>query len=57
VYSRAMSPTQWSLMAAGFQTELRRGDPDDPITGVLSLTNVYRNRVDLIVGLRGLDPA
>jgi hypothetical protein len=42
--------------AAGLQTELRRGDPDDPIAGVLSLTDVYRNRVDLLVGLRGLDP-
>lgn len=42
--------------AAGFQTELRRGDPDDPIAGVLSLTDVHRNRVDLLVGLRGLDP-
>lgn len=42
--------------AAGFQTDLRRGDPDDPIAGVLSLTDIYRNRVDLLVGLRGLDP-
>ncbi len=32
------------------------GDPDDPIAGVLSLTDIYRNRVDLLVGLRGLDP-
>ena len=42
--------------AAGFRTELRRGDPDDPIAGVLSLTDAYGNRVDLLVGLRGLDP-
>ena len=42
--------------AAGFQTELRTGDPDDPIAGVLSLTDAYSNRVDLLVGLRGLDP-
>lgn len=42
--------------AAGFQTDLRTGDPDDPIAGVLSLTDIYRNRVDLLVGLRGLDP-
>lgn len=44
------------LKAAGFATELRRGDPDDPISGVLSLTDEYQNRVDLLVGLRGLDP-
>lgn len=43
--------------AAGFPTELRRGDPDDPIPGVLSLTDAYNNRVDLLVGIRGLDPA
>ncbi len=42
--------------AAGFHTELRRGDPDDPIAGVLSLTDPYANRVDLLVGLRGLEP-
>jgi hypothetical protein len=42
--------------AAGFHTELRRGDPDDPIAGVLSLTDTYGNRVDLLVGLRGLEP-
>lgn len=43
--------------AAGFQTQLRRGDPDDPIAGVLSLTDTYSNRVDLLIGIRGLDPA
>lgn len=43
--------------AAGFQTELRRGDPDDPISGILSLADTYSNRVDLLVGIRGLDPA
>jgi hypothetical protein len=42
--------------AAGFQTAVRKGDPDDPIAGVLSLTDVCKNRVDLLVGLRGLDP-
>lgn len=41
---------------AGFQTELRRGDPDDPIAALLALTDQYGNRVDLLVGLRGLDP-
>lgn len=43
--------------AAGFQTELRKGDPGDPISAVLSLTDAYNNRVDLLVGIRGLDPA
>ena len=42
--------------AGGFQTALRLGDLDDPIGGVLSLTDAFQNRVDLLVGLRGLDP-
>jgi hypothetical protein len=39
----------------GFRTELRRGDPSDPIAALLSLTDAFRNRVDLLVGLRGLE--
>lgn len=42
--------------AVGFQTELRVGDPDDPIPAVLQLTDSFGNRVDLLVGLRGLEP-
>jgi len=42
--------------AGGFRTELKFGDPDDPIAAVLTLTDTFDNRVDLIVGLRGLDP-
>jgi hypothetical protein len=43
--------------AAGFQTTLRRGDPDDPIGALLSLSDAFENRVDLLIGLRGLEPA
>jgi hypothetical protein len=43
--------------AAEFATELRYGDPDDPIAAVLTLTDAYDNRVDLLVGIRGLDAA
>lgn len=42
---------------AGFATELRRGGPDDPIMGMLVLGDSYNNRVELLGGLRGLDPA
>ena len=41
---------------AGFQTELRLGDADDPIPAVLQLTDRFENRVDLLLGLRGLEP-
>ena len=40
---------------AGFQTELRLGDADDPIPAVLQLTDRFENRVDLLLGLRGLE--
>lgn len=43
--------------AAGFRTDLRIGDEDDPIAAVLALTDDFGNRVDLLVGLRGLEPA
>ena len=40
---------------AGFATELRRGDTDDPIPALLSVSDRHDNRVDLLAGLRGLD--
>jgi len=45
------------LVLAGFKTELRRGDSTDPIPALLSVTDAFRNRVDLLVGLRGLEVA
>jgi hypothetical protein len=42
--------------AAGFQTELRHGDADDPIPALLQLKDQFDNRVDLLLGLRGLEP-
>jgi predicted nucleotidyltransferase len=41
---------------AGFETELRRGDADDPIPAMLIIRDTHGNRVDLLGGLRGLDP-
>lgn len=45
-----------SFKAAGFGTELSRGDFDDPIPGLLKLSDGYGNRVDLLIGLRGMEP-
>jgi hypothetical protein len=42
---------------AGLRTELRRGDADDPIPAMLVLHDGHDNRVDLLGGLRGMDPA
>ena len=44
-----------NLRREGFQTELRRGDADDPIPALLGVTDASGNRVDLLAGLRGLD--
>ncbi len=41
---------------AGFGTELRRGDADDPVQSMLMLSDKFGNRVDLLGGLRGMDP-
>jgi len=45
------------LAADGFQTELRVGDFDDPIPALLAISDSHGNRVDLLGGLRGLEPA
>ena len=42
--------------AAQFSATLRRGDDDDPILSMLVLSDTHGNRVELLGGLRGLDP-
>lgn len=42
--------------AAKFDVALRRGGDDDPILSMLVLADAYGNRVELLGGLRGLDP-
>jgi predicted nucleotidyltransferase len=44
------------FVAAGFRVTLRRGDDEDPILSMLALDDAYGNRVELLGGLRGLDP-
>jgi hypothetical protein len=45
-----------TLTAAGFRTELTRGDLEDPIPALLEVTDLFGNRVDLLIGLKGFDP-
>ena len=45
-----------SLIEAGYEAALRTGDADDPIPGLLEVKDSHRNRVDLLIGLRGMDP-
>lgn len=42
--------------AAGFRAELHLGDSQDPIPAMLVLGDAHGNQVDLLGGLRGLDP-
>lgn len=45
-----------SLIEEGYEVALRTGDIDDPIPGLLEIRDRYGNRVDLLLGLRGMDP-
>ena len=45
------------LKSAGFQAELRAGEPDDPISVVIVVHDKFGNRTDLHLGVRGMDPA
>ena len=43
------------LEAAGMEVSYRRGDRDDPVEGVIAITDRHANRVDLLTGLRGME--
>lgn len=45
-----------ALVAEGLDAVLRIGDADDPIPGLLEVKDRHGNRVDLLFGLRGMDP-
>jgi len=46
-----------SVIEEGYEATLRIGDVDDPIPGLLEVKDSHGNRVDLLIGLRGMDPA
>ena len=41
---------------AGFGTELRIAEADDPVSGMLVLSDDFRNHVKLLGGVRNMDP-
>jgi len=45
-----------SLVEEGYEAVLRTGDVDDPIPALLEVNDSHGNRVDLLIGLRGMDP-
>jgi hypothetical protein len=40
----------------GFKTELRTAETDDPVSGMLVLSDDFGNHVELLGGLRNMDP-
>lgn len=53
---QSLTPLQNHFKKAGFKTTLRKGNFEDPIAGVLAVSDVHDNRVDLLVGIKGFDP-
>jgi hypothetical protein len=51
-----LSSLSQAFKKKGFVVELRRGDAEDPIPAMLIISDRHQNRVDLLGGLRGLDP-
>ena len=45
-----------SLIEEGYEATVRTGDVEDPISGLLEIKDRHGNRVDLLLGLRGMDP-
>lgn len=55
VHSDELAALERRFRDDGFTTELGYGDAADPIGAVLAITDEHGNRVDFIVGLKGLD--
>lgn len=45
-----------ALIEEGDDAAVRTGDADDPVPGLLEIKDRHGNRVDLLLGLRGMDP-
>ena len=56
VHVREAQALRQSLAEDGYEVVLRTGDVDDPIPGLLEVKDRHGNRVDLLLGLRGMDP-
>ena len=55
ITTQKLGALEETFKKAGFSTELRQGDYDDPIPALLAVSDTFDNRVDLLAGLRGLD--
>ena len=44
------------LTQDGYRIENKYSDADDPVAGVVTVEDKHHNRVDLLLGIRGMDP-
>lgn len=51
-----MAKLEKQFKQASFDTELRTPEADDPVAGMLVLSDDFDNRVELLGGLRNMDP-
>lgn len=56
LHVREAQALRQSFVDEGYETVLRTGDVDDPIPALLEVNDSHGNRVDLLLGLRGMDP-
>ena len=54
--SRRLRRLQERFASIGFRTVLRPAEDQDPVLGVLILSDAHGNQVDLLGGLVGMDP-
>ena len=43
-----------ALKEKGLRVKYKRGDANDPVKGVINVQDTYQNRVDLLLGIRGM---
>jgi predicted nucleotidyltransferase len=56
LHVREAQALRQALVEKGYEATARTGDADDPIPGLLEIKDRHGNRVDLLLGLRGMDP-
>jgi len=52
----ALDRLKTALGGEGLNVIFRPGDAEDPLLGMLLVEDVFGNRVDLVLGIRGMDP-
>jgi predicted nucleotidyltransferase len=56
LHVREAQALRQALIEKGYEAAVRIGDADDPIPGLLEIRDRHGNRVDLLLGLRGMEP-